>query len=43
MEKWTKCLEENTNAQFELLHGEVRLIGDKTSSLANKMDEWEKR
>lgn len=42
MEKWTKCLEENTNAQFELLRGEVRLIGDKTSSLANKMDEWEK-
>lgn len=27
------CLEEVTKAQFELLRGKVRLIGDKTSSL----------
>ncbi len=42
MEKWTKSLEEITKAQFELLHGEVKLIGDKTSSLANRMVERKK-
>lgn len=42
MEKWAKSLEDNTKAQFELLRGEMRLISDKTSSLANRMDERRK-
>lgn len=42
MGKWTKSLEENAKAQLELLHGEVRVIGDKTSSLANTTDKWKK-
>ncbi|KAJ8389349.1 hypothetical protein AAFF_G00120570 [Aldrovandia affinis] len=42
MEKWARSLEESTRAQFESLYGEVRLVGEKASNLATKMDERER-